>query len=144
MVEKRKWLPAFADLVDRLSIFQLKEVLIPENKEVYASEMSDIVHDLDILISEKSVECSGELLHAIVILAQINAHIWYNEAAARRGEDQDLSKLKLTHGLNGMRSNCMNYIKCKIGEGDRVDLKADCLAAEFNDWKFSLFEEKDG
>ena len=32
----RKWLPAFADLIDRMTIYQLKEVFIPENKDVYA------------------------------------------------------------------------------------------------------------
>ena len=141
MTKKRKWLPALTDLIDRLSIYQLKEVLIPENKEVYAREMSDIVHDLDVIISENSISLSGDLIHAIVVLSQVNTHIWYNESKVRNGEEQDLHLLKLTHGLNGIRSNCMNYIKCKIGEDDRVDLKSDCLAAEFDDWRFSLLEK---
>ena len=29
---KRKWLPTLGELIDRLSIHQLKEVFIPENK----------------------------------------------------------------------------------------------------------------
>ena len=133
-------MPAFAELIDRLSIHQLKEVKIPENREVYAREMSDIVHDLGQIISEKEIECSGELIHAIVVLSQINAHIWYNESRVRSGEEQDLSLLKLTHGLNGVRSNCMNLIKSSTGEADRIDLKTDCLAAEFKEWRYSLLE----
>ena len=35
---ERKWIPTVAELIDRLSIHQLKEVLIPENKEKYSKE----------------------------------------------------------------------------------------------------------
>ena len=36
MSKKRKWLPTLGELIDRLSIHQLKEVFIPENKKNYA------------------------------------------------------------------------------------------------------------
>ena len=36
---KRKWLPTLGELIDRLSIHQLKEVFITENKKNYASEI---------------------------------------------------------------------------------------------------------
>ena len=39
----RKYLPTIAELIDRLSIVQLKEVFIPEHKEEYAKEIEDIV-----------------------------------------------------------------------------------------------------
>ena len=45
-MSKRKYLPTLAELVDRLSIAQLKEVFITEHKEEYAQEIKDIVHDL--------------------------------------------------------------------------------------------------
>ena len=50
---KKKFLPCFADLVDRLSIHLLKEVKIPEIKETIIKEKFDILHDLDIDIKEK-------------------------------------------------------------------------------------------
>ena len=50
MAKHRKWLPTLGELIDRLSIHQLKEVFIPENKENYATEMNDIVHDIDIIL----------------------------------------------------------------------------------------------
>ena len=39
---KRKYLPTIAELIDRLSIIQLKEVFITEHKDEYAEEISDI------------------------------------------------------------------------------------------------------
>lgn len=139
----RKWLPNLAELLDRLSIHQLKEVLIPEQKEKYRLEMRWILHDIDELIQESEIKFNSELLRLIIINAQINTHIWYNEAKARKGEQQDLQLLRLTHGLNGIRNRAMNRILDMIGEGDRKDWKADCLAADFADWEvaFDLEEE---
>ena len=53
-MSKRKWLPTLGELVDRLSIHQLKEVFIPENKKNYAKEMNDMVHDIDLIIKENN------------------------------------------------------------------------------------------
>jgi hypothetical protein len=140
----RKYVPSFADLIDRLSIHQLKEVFIPEHKEKYHREMRWIMDDLDEIIKDQDVKLTGELIRAIIILAQMNEHIWYNESNVRSGESQDLNLLKLTHGLNGIRNRTMNYILDIIGDGDRRDWKTDCLAAEFSDWEvlFHLVDEQ--
>lgn len=137
----RKWLPHLAELIDRLSIHQLKEVLIPESKNKYSEEMKLIVHDIDVLLKEHNSEVTGGVIHAVIALAQINCHIWYNEASARRGEHQDLTKLKLTHGLNGIRNRLMNKILSIVNEESRKDYKTDCLAAEFKDWDMSILHD---
>ena len=48
-MKKRKYLPTIEDLIDRLSIFQLKEVKIPEHKDKYAQDIQDILNDIDIM-----------------------------------------------------------------------------------------------
>ena len=139
----RKWVPSFSEIIDRLSIHQMKEVLIPQHKDKYYNEMMDMVHDLDTMIAEHNIQISGHLIHSIVALSQINAHIWYNEASVRSGETQDLNKLRLTHGLNGIRSRIMNLISDAISDTERKDYKADCLAAEFSDWKMGILSSGD-
>ena len=134
----RKYLPTFAELIDRLSIHQLKEVFIPEHKEKYQREMRNIMDDMDEIIKEDNIVLSPELIKATVVLAQINEHIWYNESKVRSGESQDLGLLKLTHGLNGIRNRTMNYILSLVGNEGRQDWKTDCLAAEFSDWEILL------
>ena len=73
----RKYLPTISELIDRLSIAQLKEVFISEHKEEYAQEIKDIVEDLDELMYWEKP--TGEMIRAIVVLAQMNLHIWHNE-----------------------------------------------------------------
>ena len=135
---KRKFLPTINELIDRLSIHQLKEVFIPENKKNYASEIQDIMHDIDAILKEKNGKLSAETIRAIIVLAQMNAHIWYNESQVRKGE-KGSDNLMLTHGLNGIRNTAINKIMEVVG--GRKDYKVDCIAAEFKDWEVSWEDE---
>ena len=133
-MSKRKWLPTLGELIDRLSIHQLKEVFIPENKQNYAKEIDDMVHDIDLILKEHNGEITGEVIRAIIVLSQMNAHIWYNESMVRKGE-RGSDNLMLTHGLNGIRNTAVNKIMEVVG--GRKDYKIDCIASEFKDWEVS-------
>ena len=132
----RKYLPTLAELVDRLSIVQLKEVFITEHKEEYAKEIADIVHDIDMILKDENVQLSGKDVRAIVVLSQMNLHIWHNETQYRAGTGD--GNLGLTHGLNGIRNTAKHQIQENVG--GRKDYKIDCIAAEFKDWEVSWDE----
>ena len=131
---KRKYLPTLSELVDRLSIVQLKEVFIPEHKEEYSQEIADITHDIQVLLDEQDGIITSETIRAIVVLSQMNLHIWHNESNYRKGI-KDGNNLELTHGLNGIRNVAKNRIQEVVG--GRKDYKIDCLAADFKDWEIS-------
>ncbi|NBU82768.1 MAG: hypothetical protein EBS55_14090 [Flavobacteriaceae bacterium] len=131
---ERKYLPTLAELVDRLSISQLKEVFITEHKEEYAKEIEEIVHDIELILSEADGRITGEQIRAIIVLSQMNLHIWHNESAVRKGTAGP-ANLALTHGLNGIRNTAKN--KIQEVAGGRKDYKIDCLASEFKDWEIS-------
>ena len=130
---KRKYLPTLSELIDRLSIAQLKEVFIAEHKTEYAQEIEDIVHDIQLILNEaKTID--AQTIRAIVVLSQMNLHIWHNESNYRKGI-KDGNNLELTHGLNGIRNTAKN--KIQEVAGGRKDYKIDCLAADFKDWEIS-------
>jgi hypothetical protein len=136
-MKDRKYLPTLSELVDRLSIAQLKEVFITDHKDEYAQEISDIVHDINLMLQNSDSEVNGEFIRAIVVLSQMNLHIWHNESNYRKGI-KDGNNLELTHGLNGIRNTAKN--KIQEVAGGRKDYKIDCLAAEFKDWEISWDE----
>jgi hypothetical protein len=140
-MEQRKYLPTLAELIDRLSISQLKEVFITDHKEEYAQEISDIVHDIELLLSQTDGRITGEQVRAIIVLAQMNLHIWHNESNVRNGKEGP-NALSLTHGLNGIRNTAKNKIQEVVG--GRKDYKIDCLAAEFKDWNISWGDQNEG
>ena len=130
----RKYLPTLSELVDRLSIVQLKEVFITEHKQEYSQEIKDILHDIQLLLDTSENKIDAETIRAIVVLSQMNLHIWHNESNYRKGI-RDGNNLELTHGLNGIRNTSKNKIQEMVG--GRKDYKIDCLAAEFKDWEIS-------
>jgi hypothetical protein len=134
MNSTRKYLPTLSELIDRLSIVQLKEVFISDHKQEYAEEIKLILHDIDLVLSENDYKIDADVIRAIVVLSQMNLHIWHNESNYRKGV-KDGNNLELTHGLNGIRNTAKNKIQEVVG--GRKDYKIDCLASEFKDWEIS-------
>lgn len=134
--QQRKYLPTLADLVDRMTIVQLKSIFIPEHVEEYRGEMVLIMHDVDQLLKEHA-PLDAEAVHAIMVLMLSNRFIWENESKARAGGSDQDKLLKLTHSVNGVRATAKNVLSSKTG--GRKDYKIDALAAdlppEFGNWK---------
>ena len=86
------------------------------------------------MILDSSEDITADTIRAIVVLSQMNLHIWNNESNYRKGI-KDGNNLELTHGLNGIRNTAKNKIQEIVG--GRKDYKIDCLAAEFKDWEIS-------
>lgn len=139
MIE-RKYLPTLAELIDRLSIVQLKAIFISENKVAYDEEIALIEHDIDVLLGEQfnklGKALNGASVRAILMLMLTNRYIWENESKARQGGSEQDKLLKLTHSINGVRNTAKNVISRWAGE--RVDLKIDSFAAnlveDFGNW----------
>jgi hypothetical protein len=133
---ERKYLPTFAELTDRLAIVRLKSVFIPEHKAEYDEEIALILHDMDVIIEEKSVRLKANDIHAILMIMLSNRYIWENESSARAGgADQD-KLLKRTHSINGVRNTAKNVLAVSMGERKdyKIDSLASELAAEFGSW----------
>ena len=139
---ERKYLPTLAELVDRLSIVQLKAIFIPENATAYNAERELIEHDIDLLLSPPEVDArdckalTAKDVRAIMVVMLANRVIWENESKARAGGDDQDRLLKFTHSINGVRNTAKNMIANNAGE--RIDIKTDCfaesLAQEFGAW----------
>jgi hypothetical protein len=136
---RRKYLPTISDLVDRLSIVQLKAIFIGEHRDEYLDERKLIEHDIDLILAER--QGAGERvtasdIHAIIIIMLTNRFIWENESKARSGENGQDALLKLTHSINGVRNAAKNQL-ARL-DGGRRDFKIDCFAAElvkdFGNW----------
>ena len=131
---ERLYLPTFAELVDRLSIVQLKAIFIDGYKEVYEAERKLIEHDIDVLLAERDYRVTAFDIRALMVIMLANRWIWENEAAVRNGAAD--GNLRGTHTINGVRNTAKNLLMQHFG--GRQDLKVDCLATdlpkEFGQW----------
>lgn len=133
---QRKFLPSLADLVDRLTIAQQKMIFIHEKKELYAAEIADIMHDIDLVLEEIGHRLTASDIRAICVIMLSNRFIWENESKIRDNtsnepDDVKLHRLMATHSINGVRNNAKNEL-AKNTNG-RQDYKIDCFAAELID-----------
>ena len=145
----RKYNLTIAELIDRLSIIMLKKVFISENADNYEQEIELIKRDISSELSLKNmidINVTNALVDIMVTSMYIilcNRVIWENESHVRKGENQDFSKLRFTHSLNGVRNELKNFISNSLGE--RIDLKIDCLADDMDEvgnWNKVLFDLK--
>lgn len=127
---QRRYLPSLAELIDRLTITQLKMIFISEHRATYEQERDDIEHDVALILDGLGRQFGVRELRAVTILMLTNRFIWENESRARAGGDDQDKFLKLTHSINGIRNAAKNVIS--DFEGGRKDHKIDCLAADLD------------
>ena len=60
-MKQRRYIQTLSELIDRLSIVQLKEVFITEHKKEYAQEIEDIVHDIQLILDEHDAKLTAEI-----------------------------------------------------------------------------------
>jgi hypothetical protein len=128
---------SLGELIDRLSIVQLKELKIKENRESYSKEIKEILHDIQLIIDEEKPKITAKTIRAIIIISIFNEFIWANEGNFRKGIKEG-NNLEMSHGFNSIR----NLAKNKIQEilGGRLDLKLDNVEA-FKDWVPSGYDK---
>ena len=118
---------SFAELLDRLSIVELRNINSKEPNEKIQEEIKDILHDIDLHLAEKPM--SGEQVRGLIILSYVNKFIWDNESSVREEEDcsnqtyshELLEKLKQSHKANSLRAEAKKHIQNQRQE--RIDEK---------------------
>lgn len=142
MIEK-KYTYTLSELIDRLCIVQLKETFNPELKSTYAEEIRALVQDINLSIPSSSYRTiDAEFLRDVIVLAQVNLHIWNNEDAERKADiteeninwEKRYKQLRLTHSLNnGVRNVAKKRIQSLVG--GRIEYKNMTLGADdCKDW----------
>jgi len=107
----RQFLPPMSELIDRLTVTQIKENLLGDESGDFYTEIKKLINDIDLIVSEKNVSLSGQLIRAVVMISQINLHIWRNKELMQENLGNDtkyLLYLKKAHQMNGVRNLLKN------------------------------------
>ena len=136
--KERKFTLPLAELVDRLTIDQIKEVLIPKNKKSFADEMETISHDVDAIINEKGLKLSARTIRIIIAIAQINLHIWQNKDEMQRNPEKYDELLKLSHQLNGVKNQMKNLLLEEAGDKEKALERTNFNTDGLEGWDISI------
>ena len=136
--KERQYLPPLAELVDSLTVDQIKEVMIPEQKESFAQEMEKIAHDIDLIIEERGLKLSARLIRIIIAIAQMNLHIWYNKDKMQNDSEKYMDLLKLSHQLNGIRNQMKNILLEEAGDKEKSARRTNYNTDGLEGWDISI------
>ena len=117
-MSNRKFVLPAAELIDRLSVDQIKEMLFDDNSSI-TKEIDILSHDIDLILSEKKIEVSSRFLRIIMVLSQINVHIWYLKDKMQEDEERYDELLKLAHQINGVRNRMKNLLLEEFGDKEK-------------------------
>jgi len=138
--ESRQFVLPLSELIDRLTINHIKLIKTNVENSGYIDEINKISSDMDKLIVSNNMSLNAKIIRMIIILSQINLHIWNNKDEMQRNLDNEkeyMKFLKLSHQLNGIRNKIRNILLDEEGISDighvRSNFETDGL-----DWDFKL------
>ncbi len=136
--ENRQYVPPLAELIDSLTIYQIKEVMIPEQKESLAEEIGKIAHDIDLIVKERGLKLSARLIRIIIAIAQMNLFIWHNKDEMQKDPEKYMDLLKLAHQLNGVRNRMKNILLEEVGDKGKSARKTNYNTDGLEGWDISI------
>ncbi len=139
MSENRKFLTSIAELLDRLTVDQIKLIKMDkESRPSLTQEIKDIKDDLDMLIEKKKIKIDSEFLRIVASLSLINLYIWnLKDEMSQENKDYD-KKLKLAHQLNGIRNQLKNYLLDLSSDMNKASKRSNFGTDGLKDWNFNL------
>lgn len=138
--KERQFLPPLAELLDRLTVTQIKQAILGDKNKDFAEEMKKISHDMDIIISKENIQLDSKLIRIIVLISQMNLHIWHNKDLMQenlKNDEKYLKLLKLAHQLNGIRNRMKNQLLDIEGTKDESQKKSN-FETDNLDWDVDL------
>ena len=99
-----------AESIDRLAVDHIKQFKLNDFSGDFESEIKNIIVDIEEILKEKNLKLNTEIIRPIIILSQINLHIWNLKDEMQRDEKNYDNLLKLAHQLNGTRNQIKNLM----------------------------------
>jgi hypothetical protein len=109
----RKYHLPITELIDRVTILEIKLVLDNKNSKDYLNEIELIKSDLEFELNKKQIILNTKIVQTLIALGQMNLHIWYIKDQMKLQQNDPLAyadNMKLAHQLNGLRNQLKNML----------------------------------
>ena len=95
---------------------------------------------MDIIIEKENIKLDSKIIRIIVLISQMNLHIWKNKDLMQENLENNekyLELLKLAHQLNGIRNKMKNILLDIEGANDESQKKSN-FETDNLDWDIDL------
>ena len=133
----------FSELVDKLSIIQIKQLINNKQYRSYENTISKILNELELNISKnKKMILNSKIVNLLNILSQINLFIWILRDEMQISKKNYKQNMKLSHQLNALRNITKNKLLLIFNKNKNQDLRTNINKEDLKGWKFSYLNEK--
>ena len=133
----------FSELVDKLSIIQIKQIINNKQYRSYENTISKILNELELNISKnKKMILNSKIVNLVNILSQINLFIWILRDEMKISKNNYKQNMKLSHQLNALRNIAKNKLLLIFNKNKNQDLRTNINKEDLKGWKFSYLNEK--
>jgi hypothetical protein len=139
--------PSLSELIDRLSVDQIKEVLVSHGRGSFNDDIQRIEAELDTIFSHMDHPVvTSRFIRLVIALSQINLHIWKEKECMMNDRSGFEMHLKLSHQLNGLRNQLKNELLEETGIRERSLAKTNTNTEDLEGWTLSVLrrEKPDG
>ena len=105
-------------------------------------EIKDLMDDIDVIISNKKILLNSDIIRMVIILSQINLHIWNLKDKMSNDESNYDKNLKLAHQLNGIRNQIKNKLLDITDDMNQSSKRSNFDTDGLQGWNFNLDEKK--
>jgi hypothetical protein len=122
---ERKYEFTITDLMDQMTIDQIKEVLLPPSgREGYAQSLAFLSSDVSALFGEGDLKLTGRVLRLITLIAQLNLETWRSKDKLDEEPQSYTATVRHAQDLNGLRNCARNLLQSELGEASPARRRA--------------------
>ena len=122
---------AVTDLMDQMTIDQIKEVLLPPAaRDGIGRSLNSLSADLTGLFEDRNLKLSGRVLRLLSLAAQLNLETWRCKDRLDEEPESYTEILRHAQDLNGLRNCARNLLQSELNEASPARQKASFFVTE--------------
>ena len=141
-MSNRRFEIPLTDLIDAVSIAQIKETLLEDDRSRKATdELAALSKDIDMILAERDQACSATTIRLVALLGVANLLVWLNKDRMQSEPEKYLALLERAQDLNGIRNHARNILMRRWQEHVPGGERATFLEFSGTKWYSSLLSE---
>ena len=141
MTKKIKY--KFADLVDKLSVLQLKQIENTNQIIKFEKTINLLLKEINFTyLNKKNFYVDSKFIRLLVILTQINTYIWLIRDEIANSNKSLNKNMKISHQLNALRNIAKNELTLILSNKDKSAIRTNTNKEDLKGWVFSLINAK--
>ena len=131
-----------ADLIDKLTVDHIKQFKFKKFEGDLENNIENILEDIEFALKEKNIFLDHKIIRPLIILAQINLHIWNLKDEMEKDDKNYDNLLKLAHQLNGTRNKIKNELLKIFKEDGFSNQRSNFSTDGLEDWSVNKLLKK--